>query len=390
MDILICTFSFPPQPGGVSHVADVQARGLAARGHRVTVATGHDPGRGQCPFPEGLEVVEFRVSGNAHPRSRYSGEIGRYLDFVGAFRGDVICCHCWQTWPMDLAVRAFPSTPARKALVSHGVSANSRIGWPRTLPSWLLWRPYVWREMPRILRAFDRVVMLSGRADRDRFYDRLLADRLGYRDITLIPNGVDLRAHQEALSDFRERFGIDTSRMVLLVGAYYGLKNHRMALEAFLEARPEDATLVFIGPERNAYSAALERRWQAAKEGFPSCRVVCLDRLAREDILSAYRAADLYLCASRTEYFPLVVLDAMASATPFISTDVGCVGDLPGGVVVRTQSGMAGAVRELLGDEGRRRSLGAAGRAACESTYNWPRVIDAYETLFETLLKDGG
>ena len=383
MDILICTATFPPQSGGVSHVAEAHVRGLAERGHRVTVATAYDPGR--VSFPEGVTVVPFNVSGNANLRSRYAGDIAGYIDFVGAFRGDVICCHCWQIWATDLAVRAFPRTRAKKALVSHGVSANARIGWPRTLPSWLLWRPYVRREMPRILRDFDHLVLLSGRSDRDRFYDHLMADRLGYRNVTVIPNGVDLKTHIDAPSGFRERFGIDTSRMALFVGAYYDLKNQRMALEAFIQVRPEDTTLVFIGQERNAYSERLEGRWRSVQASFPSCRVIFLDRLTREDILSAYRDADLYLCASRTEYFPLVILDAMASGTPFISADVGCVGDLPGGVVIRTQDEMARAIRELLEDGERREALGAAGRAACASTYNWPRVIDAYESLFQRL-----
>jgi glycosyltransferase involved in cell wall biosynthesis len=390
VNILICSFSFPPQSGGVSHVAYVQARGLVERGHRVTVATAYDPAREDLPLPEGLKVVPFRVSGNAHPRSRYRGDIGAYLDFIGSFRGDVICCHCWQIWTTDLAVRAFHRTRARKVLVSHGVSANSHTGWPRTLPSWLLWRPYVCREMPRILKAFDHLVLLSGRCDRDRFYDHWMARRSGYQAISIIPNGVDLRAHQGAPSDFRDRFGIRTPRMVLLVGAYYDLKNHRLALEAFVSARPEHTTLVFIGQERNAYSEGLEMRWRSAQKALPSCHMICLDRLAREDILAAYKAADLYLCASRTEYFPLTILDAMASAMPFISTDVGCVGDLPGGRVVRSQGEMARAIRDLLGDEPGRKALGVAGRTACESTYNWPSVIDAYETLFERLLKNGG
>lgn len=390
MNILICSFSFPPQSGGVSHVVYAHARGLIERGHEVTVTTEYDPARDTLHVPDGLKVVPFRVSGNAHPRSRYRGDTGAYLDFIGSFQGDVICCHCWQTWATDLAIRAFPRTRARKVLVSHGVSANSRLGWPRAFVSWLLWRPYVWREMPRVLKAFDHLVLLSGRCDRDRFYDHWMARRSGYQDISVIPNGVDLSAHQTASPDFRERFGIDTPRMVLLVGAYYDLKNHRMALEAFFSARPECTTLVFIGQERNAYSAGLETRWHAAQKAFPSCRVICLDRLTREDILSAYRSADLYLCASRTEYFPLTILDAMASATPFISTDVGCVGDLPGGVVVRTQDEMAPAIQDLLKDAPRRKALGAAGRAACESTYNWPSVIDAYVALFERLLKNSG
>ena len=386
MNILICSFSFPPRPGGVSQVTRAHARGLVQRGHEVTVATEDVSDQHGIDFPADFKVLQFKVSGNANPRSRYDGDIDEYLSFIGSFTGDLICCHCWQTWSTDLAIKAFSKTRSRKILVSHGVSANTKLGWPRAFPTWLLWRPYVLWEMPTILKAFDHLILLSDRSDKDRFYDRYMADRMGYRNISVIPNGVDLHAHDKAPSDFRVRYGIDTQRLVLCVGSYYDLKNQKMALEAFISANPADTTLVFIGPSKNRYTLEIENRWAQTKKTLAGARMICLDSLSMETILSAYKTADLYLCSSRTECFPLAILDAMASKTPFISTDVGCIRDLPGGIVVNDQNEMAREIGILYKDEGRRKGLGEEGRAACESTYNWPRVIDAYETLFENIL----
>ena len=228
MHLLITAFGFPPEAHGVAHVAFRHAEALARRGHRVWVATGFHPGRpDRSVIAPGIEVVQFRVTGNAHPRSRYRGEIEKYVDFIRAFPGDLICCHCWQIWSTDLAVRGFGGNPARKVLVSHGVSANSRWGWPLRFPDWLLWRPYMLRQMPLMLRAFDHVVFLSRRKDNDRFYDRKLALETGYRNRSVIPNGADLQDPGAGGADFKARHGIRSRLMVLCVGNYSRLKNER-------------------------------------------------------------------------------------------------------------------------------------------------------------------
>lgn len=83
---------------------------------------------------------------------------------------------------------------------------------------------------------------------------------------------------------------------------------------------------------------------------------------------AAYRAADLFVFASRTETQGLVLLEAMALGTPVVSTAVmgtrevlrdgeGCL------VAEERHADFAAKVNQLLGDDALRRTLAARGRA---------------------------
>ncbi len=54
----------------------------------------------------------------------------------------------------------------------------------------------------------------------------------------------------------------------------------------------------------------------------PSKRVILTD-LERQDLIQAYFAADLFVFASRIEYSPLVLFEAAAAGTPFLTVPVG-------------------------------------------------------------------
>lgn len=384
MRVLITTFTFPPQVNGVSEVVAAHAFGLLQRGHEIIVATGYDANRSATQFPENLQVVQFKVSGNGNLRVGYQGDIEAYQRFIAGFDGDVIICHCWQIWSTDLALHAFTGTQAKKVLVSHGASANSLYGFPRAVLSWLGWRPYVWR-LPAMLRAFDHIVFLTAMVNRETFYDCRLVHKLGLPNWSVIPNGTYPERFAAELPDFRSLYDIGDAPLILQISNYESRKNQEMALRAFLRLKRKDAVLVFIGNQLNDYACRLSMLYQEANRSPLIGRVLFLANLEKEVVYAAYRAADLYVCSSKWEAQPLVVLDAMASGTPVISTSVGCVSELPGHVTVRSETEMAHQISELLTNAARRLQLGEAGRAACISTYNWTCVIDAYEALLQDI-----
>jgi glycosyltransferase involved in cell wall biosynthesis len=221
--------------------------------------------------------------------------------------------------------------------------------------------------------------------NRDRFYDRWLTHKLGLLNWSVIPNGTYPERFAAELPDFRSIYDIGDTPLILQVSNYHPLKNQEMALRAFLRLGHEDAVLAFIGNQLNDYAYRLQRLYQKAKRSHQVGRVLFLEHASEDLIYAAYAAADLFLCCSQSEAQPLVILDAMGSSTPFISTNVGCISELPGGVIVRSEMEMAHQISELLTDAARRLHLGKAGRAACISTYNWAHVIDAYEALLQRL-----
>ena len=154
-----------------------------------------------------------------------------------------------------------------------------------------------------------------------------------------------------------------------------------LAVRAFRRAKLTDATLVLIGNEFGDYSEAVRRQDVLLQKEFPGGRVVWLEKLSREQTCAAYRAADLFVLPSKAETQPIVLLEAMASHTPWLSTDTGCVSELPGGIVVRSEDEMVARLQELAGSSTLRQKLAAEGRAANQETYDWEQVVAAYQQL---------
>ncbi len=383
--ILITAHHFPPDANGLSHSSAVQAYGLARRGYDVTVATAYVPARSDAQRRGNPAVVEFKTWGNGNLRVGYHGEVQEYRDFVARFDADVIICQGWNIWATDLAYQAFGASTAKKVIIGRGVWGKGPLGFPRTIPTWLGWRPYIWR-MPRMMRAFDHLVFLTGIKDGRRFYDRLLADRLGLSNVSVIPNGADVQWLDEDLPDFRSHYGIGDRPMLLCLANYGKLKNQGLALRAFQRSAVGDAVLVFIGSRMNDYARSLQSQSQQWRRRGNSGEVLFLEGLDRSTLYAAYCAADVFLCPSRAEAQPRVVLDAMGAGLPFISTDVGCVREFPGGVIVTSEGDMAKQITRLLHDPEERRRLGDAGQAATRDYYNQEHVLDEYESLIQGLL----
>jgi glycosyltransferase involved in cell wall biosynthesis len=76
----------------------------------------------------------------------------------------------------------------------------------------------------------------------------------------------------------------------------------------------------------------------------------------------------------------------MASGAPFISTPVGNVPDMPGGVIVRDAAGMAEAIDRLAQKGEEWRQLSRAGRTAWERDFTWDHVVTEYERLYQKLV----
>lgn len=383
--ILICSFTFSPQANGVAEVVREQAIGLAARGHAVTVATEHDSRRAAMEPLPGVTIREFKIPRHLRPGEHLKA-VDEYQRFLISTDAEVVFCHCWECWATDLAMPVLSRSPARKVMVSHGFPSliwNRQPRFPWGWGQWLRKQPYVWR-LPRYLRTFDHIVFLSGRVDFGRFFDHWMLARCGGPAWSVIPNGTWPERFAEGRLDFRARHHLSEEFLVLNVSLYAINKNQEATLRAFSESRIVNAVLIFIGNELNDYARHLQQLESRLEFGAGS-RVLFLEKQDREHIRAAYQAANLVMLTSKGECQPLVLLDAMACGKPFLSTDVGCVSEMPGGLTVRRSAELASHLLTLRTDAARRRSLGNLGLAAARSTYHWAGVIEAYDRLVHQL-----
>jgi glycosyltransferase involved in cell wall biosynthesis len=113
-----------------------------------------------------------------------------------------------------------------------------------------------------------------------------------------------------------------------------------------------------------------------------------------DDILPVYyAAADVCVVPSHYEPFGLVAIEAMASGTPVVASDVGGLQF----TVVSEQTGLlappkdevafAAAINQILSDRNYRNKLGQAARKRVETKFSWEGVAAQLSELYIELLE---
>jgi glycosyltransferase involved in cell wall biosynthesis len=349
-------------PGGAEQLVLRLAETLRARGVEPIVAT----------LREGWLTERARAAGHpvwVDPQSR--GLDPRWmLRLARRLRRErVAVLHAH-----EFAMSTFGGVAARAAGVRVVATLHGR--------EWLARRALRARAY-RVLR-FAGVQLVAVSSDLADFLAR--AAGLAREEVEVVENGIaipPLRAADELatlrVGARRELALADDAPLLLAVGNLYPVKDHASAVRA-LVALP-GVHLAIAG--RGAEQAALE---SLARELGVAGRLHLLG--LRDDVARWLAAADLVVHPSRREELPLAVLEAMAAERAVVATRVGGIPD----AVVDGETGalvapgdphaLAEAVRALLGDAERRRTLGRAGRRRLEARFGADAMVDRYLALY--------
>lgn len=110
------------------------------------------------------------------------------------------------------------------------------------------------------------------------------------------------------------------------------------------------------------------------------------------DMPAAYSQCDIYVCSSLTEAGPMVVLEALASGKPVITTDVGLVDEAivngKNGIVIPPgdSSQLCTALQELLGDKKRRDEISKHAIDSLTGKFTLDDVGEATLNLYNRIL----
>ena len=110
-------------------------------------------------------------------------------------------------------------------------------------------------------------------------------------------------------------------------------------------------------------------------------RIHLLAAIPREDTIALIKNAYASLLTSRSEYFPITLIEGMASGKPYISTDVGVVKHLPGGVVCKTDQELADWLRYDQDHPSDVAQLGALASEFARSQCYLPHILDQVEAI---------
>jgi glycosyltransferase involved in cell wall biosynthesis len=384
--------------GGIPRLATALARGLARRGHRVTVcatdAADADARLGGCPGGSLARLrpwppvrtgdgVELRIFPNVSNRLAYRLQLflplglGAYLR-GGAHAFDVAHLHGCHHVPGALAARHL-----RRAGVPYVLAPNGTA--PRIERRRLAKRLFDATAGRGVLPGAARVLAVSA-AERAQ----LLALGVSPGRIRLVPNPVDLAEFDPPPESgaVRRRLGLDGRPLVLYLGQLTPRKHVDVLIRAVAALDRPDVALVVAGSDMGP-GRALRR--EARRLGLAP-RVHFTGVLRGGERLEALRDADLVVYPSRDEVFGLVPLEALLAGTPVVvAGDAGCgeiVARVGGGLVVPPgdATALAAAIgRSLAEPAAVRRATADAAAPRVRALYGSDVVAAELEAVYREL-----
>lgn len=208
-------------------------------------------------------------------------------------------------------------------------------------------------------------------------------------DVMRIPNGLDTDVFQPRdRKEARDRFGLPQNAKVVMIVAHY-LTNHRKGFDLLTAALDG---LSAKSPVVLASAGVMDRPAPFSQLHVP------LGKIGSERLMSyALSAADVFVCPTRADNLPNVVLEAMACGTPVVGFDVGGVADMvrtgETGILVTPEDvgGLRNAIETVLyDDELKNRFSTNCRQAACDEfrlEIQARRYLAIYEELIESSLR---
>lgn len=386
MRILHCVQFYHPAIGGMEEVVKQLSERLVQYGHEVHVMTSKCVGRQQANL-NGVNVVEFNLSGNL--ALGISGDIVECQGFLLREKFDIIVCFAAQQWATDIFFQddLITKINAKKIFVPTGFSG--------------LYDPryaQYFENMKKWFNFFDFSVFLS-----EDYRDIDFARKTGVKRLGIIPNG----ASEE---EFTQKIKNNPSKCfnILHVGNHTGQKGHRELMKIYYHSNVFNSKLLVLGAKKvmgkcyfvckiRSFFYNLVFKITGVKK---KIEVSCLER---REVVQSYLTSDLFLFPSNVECSPIVLFEAMASKTPFLTSAAGNSKEIVswshGGILLPSKKDNLGntsvdvklstnLLNDLYKNKDKLKELGESGYRAWKERFTWEKISKRYETLYFELMEE--
>ncbi len=208
--------------------------------------------------------------------------------------------------------------------------------------------------------------------------------KIGYpKEIVVIPNGYDFKKFN---NDKKRKYYSKKNVFVIgNVGRFHPHKDHANlvhAINILKQLTNKNFKLVLIGrniDHNNTELIDLIKKLNLIKN---------VDLLGKKNNIEDYYAKfDLFVLSSFTEGFPNVILEAMASGVPCVSTNVGdvplIIGETGKIVPVNDPILLANAILEMM-ESSRLVDFGAMAQKRVSERFTIEKMIDEYENIYKS------
>jgi glycosyltransferase involved in cell wall biosynthesis len=364
-------YYWPPHLGGIEHHLAMLASGLAKRPGMTVDAIVANEGRGTVRETiDGVHVVRMGRT-FAYASTPVVPGMGGALRAAAPREGGTDLFHLMFPYPWGDASWLTAGAPGPAVLTYHSDIVRQRL-------LGAAYRPL----MRRVLDRVDRIIvgsppMLEHSEVLAPYADKCRVVPFGIETERFEPTPTTL-ARASALRD------VHTRPIVLFVGRLIYYKGVDVLVRAMAGV---DADLVMIG------SGPLEEELRSRAEASGiSDRVTFVPPVDDAELAAWYRAADVFCLPSvaRSEAYGLVQLEAHASGTPVVCTDlptgvpwVNVDGETGLVVPVGDAEALGAALARLLGDDALRARMGARAHERALAEFSVDRMVERTLAVYD-------
>lgn len=382
MKVLLCHFAELGSVGGVETVVRQLSAGLRARGHQAGVVETTNGVTGKRLLSD---IPVWSVKSSTYPvyqRPRswasFARSTGQFLQVLRDFKPNIVNVHfpCSQALPV-IGARLLPHD-WRMVVTLHGSEIRN---YPHTEPHFKDWQR-------RLLQRAEVVTAVS---------QSLLDDAIALYPFIQNKSQIIHNGLEEAWLEAVDKAGDDeetSAPYLLYVGRLHQVKGVDILLKAWAKIHslmPETILrLVGDGPEMETLKSLAEELGITRFVEFTGA-------VSRERLAPLYRKARLVIMPSRSEGFPLTLLEAGACGALSLATRVGGIPEViengRTGFLVEPESvdALAAAIEDVMQlSEEERARIRKAARARVEERFSQEKIVSEYLELFTSMLSGSG
>lgn len=369
MNIIILVSKFVPSVLGGTEIATYNiAKHLAERGHEVHVITSHDKGLAKDSSEEGFFIHRRKI-----------------------IKKPII-------WPAIYFLHVIRTTRKYDPDIVHVKSI--KLGLFALLIKKICHKPYtLWAQgsdiyFPAIpYRFFYKIILANADAVIAQTADeKRVIQNICNRDVMVISNGIDLsRFSILTKKECMNKLQIKTNaNIILFVGSLREVKGVRYLIEAMRLLIKQNINvrlmLVGDGPERHK----LEKLICDLDIGD---YIILIGKVPNDRVIEYMTIASIFVLPSLSEGFPLVIVEAMASGLPIITTNITGLPEIikenRNGYLVEPKNStkIAEKILLLLKDDELRKRIAQYNRHDAQN-YTWDEITDNLIQIYKSLLTD--
>lgn len=232
--------------------------------------------------------------------------------------------------------------------------------------------------IPKILKRANAVITISEASKREiaRYYP------FAESKTHVIYNGI---GENFSPIDFHTK-----TKTILYVGSLHERKNFISVIQAFQQIQNEidDYRLIVIGKFSDIFNLTPETQ-KIINDAKQNPKIVFLDSVSMKDIQRYYAQAALFLFPSFYEGFGFPPLEAMASGTPVITSNLSSMPEICGGAALYVDpydiDDIVVKVKNLLGNTVLQKEMIDKGLKQAKK-FKWEYTAQEYKNIFEKVL----